>query len=292
MPSGRVDLVLHVRQLPSRLLLRRLDLLHLGVGLKLHGDILHPPAKGDRDDQVLDVTRKGQITRMQGHHRVHQRHFFAVDLNHVALPCGADCIPPTPAVPGHADLLGPGGRASQSLHEIHTDLVGGPLLVPREPHHKRRRPGKHARVESEFGLRGRIGGNQQVGNLERGGVALEEVGEVDQPVAALGVGVGDQFVVGQSQREDVRVDYYDAPRVGAVADHVGVEAVDNFFLALGRAFVDGALGNAVSGFCRQGFNRGRTLMHSSHGSAIAELGSSYHDTNNTLRSSVSARKSW
>jgi hypothetical protein len=70
--------------------------------------------------------------------------------------------------------------------------------------------------------------------------------------------------------------------------------VDPFFLALGLAFVDGALGNAVSGVCVSGLDRGLTLMHSSHEESIAELGSSYtvsHYKQDPLYG-VSARKSW
>lgn len=55
------------------------------------------------------------------------------------------------------------------------------------------------------------------------------------------IGVGDEFVVGQFEAEDVGVDYDDAAGIGAVADYVGVEAVDEFFSAFGLAGVDGAL---------------------------------------------------
>lgn len=75
--------------------------------------------------------------------------------------------------------------------------------MPRHPHEKRRRAGKQARVLCKFRLLGRISWDQKVGNLERQRIALEEVWEVDQPFAALGVGVGDEFVVGQEQAEDV-----------------------------------------------------------------------------------------
>ena len=69
---------------------------------------------------------------------------------------------------------------------------------------------------------GRVDGDQHVRGLQRDGVAFEEVGQVDEPFAALGVGVGDEFVVGEREAEDVRIDYYDAAGVGAVADYVGV----------------------------------------------------------------------
>ncbi len=53
--------------------------------------------------------------------------------------------------------------------------------------------------------------------------------------------VGDELVVGEEEAEDVRVHDYDGAGVGAVADYVGVEAVEHLFFALGGAIVDGAL---------------------------------------------------
>lgn len=70
---------------------------------------------------------------------------------------------------------------------------------------------------------------------------MEEVRKVDEIFAALGVGVGDELIVGEQETEDVRVDDYDAFRVGAVADHIGVQAVDEFFLAKRQACVNCAL---------------------------------------------------
>ena len=73
------------------------------------------------------------------------------------------------------------------------------------------------------------------------GIALEEVGKVDKVFAAFGVRIGDEFIVGEGQAEDVGIHYYDASWVGAVTDYVGIKAVDQFFFALGLAFVDGTL---------------------------------------------------
>jgi len=58
--------------------------------------------------------------------------------------------------------------------------------------------------------------------------------------------VGDELVVGEEQAEDVRVHDYDGAGVGAVANYVGVEAVEHLFFALGGAIVDGALGELFS----------------------------------------------
>jgi hypothetical protein len=54
--------------------------------------------------------------------------------------------------------------------------------------------------------------------------------------------------------------------------------------------VDAALGNTVSAISRYGLDGGRTLMHSWHEESIAELASSFHDTNNTLLPCVSSGK--
>jgi len=67
--------------------------------------------------------------------------------------------------------------------------------VSRHPHDERRRPSKHARVLGKCRLLRFIDWDQEVGDLERYGIALEEVGEVDKIFAAFGVGVGDQFVI-------------------------------------------------------------------------------------------------
>ena len=191
MPSGLIDLVLHLRQFSPRFLSFRMDLLHLALLLNLHANILQPPPIADRHDQSLDIIRKGQITRMQGHRRIHKRHLFAINLNHVALQPGSNRILSTPAESSHPNLLAPGSRASQRLQEIHADLVSRRLLVPRHPHDKRRRASKHARILCKCRLISRVDWNQNVGNLERHGIALEEVWEEDQPFAAFGVGVGD-----------------------------------------------------------------------------------------------------
>jgi len=58
--------------------------------------------------------------------------------------------------------------------------------------------------------------------------------------------VGDEFVVGEEEAEDVRVHDYDGAGVGAVADYVGVEAVEHLLFALGGAIVDCALGELFS----------------------------------------------
>ena len=264
MPSWLVDLVLHLGHLLPRLPVFRMDVLHLALLLETHGRILHPPPIADRHDQRLDILRDGQMARMQAHRRIHKRHPLTLEFNHVALQPGSNRVLSTPAKSNHADFPASGRRAPQRLQEIHADLVRRRLLVPRHPHDERQRAGEDARVLRQRGLLGLIDRNQQVGDLERDGIALEEVREVDEPFAAFGVGVGDDLVVGQRQAEDVRVHHYDALRVGAVADHVGVEAVNPFFLAQGLTFVDGALrNNAVSG-CGLGLDRGRTLIHSSH----------------------------
>jgi len=48
-------------------------------------------------------------------------------------------------------------------------------------------------------------------------------------------------VVGERKTEDIGVHYYNGSGAGAVADYVGVEAVDGFFLAEGLASMDAAL---------------------------------------------------
>lgn len=60
-------------------------------------------------------------------------------------------------------------------------------------------------------------------------------------MSAGSIGVGDEFVVGEFETEDVGVYYDDAAGIGAVADYVCVEAVDEFFSAFGLAGVYGAL---------------------------------------------------
>lgn len=113
--------------------------------------------------------------------------------------------------------------------------------MPAHPHDERRHRGEKASVLCKFRLLGRIDRKKDVGDLESDRVTLEEVWEIDEILAAFGVGVCDQLVVGKRQAENVRVDDDGGTRVGAVANHIGVEAVDKFFFALGRALMDGAL---------------------------------------------------
>ena len=72
---------------------------------------------------------------------------------------------------------------------------------------------------------GRIDGDEHVGELDGQGIAVEEVGEVDEVLAGGGVGVGEELVVGEVEAEDVGVDDDDAARGGAGADGVGWQAV-------------------------------------------------------------------
>ena len=241
MASRLVRLVRHLRHLLARALRGRVDFFHLALCLETHGRVLHAPAVTGRDHQRLHVVGEGEMAWVQGHHGVYQRDFCAVDVDHVARQAGADRVLATPAEADHADLPTAGGCAPQCLEEIHADLVGRRLLVARHPHQKRGCAGEHARVQAELGLLRLVGGDQEVGDLERHGVALEEVGHVDQIFAAFGIGVCDESVVGQGQAKDVGVDHDDAFWTGAVADHVGVQAMDHFFGALGLAAVDCAL---------------------------------------------------
>jgi hypothetical protein len=48
-------------------------------------------------------------------------------------------------------------------------------------------------------------------------------------------------VVRERNAKDIGVHYYNGSGVGAVADHVGIQAVDGFFFADGLAGVDTAL---------------------------------------------------
>ena len=75
--------------------------------------------------------------------------------------------------------------------------------MPGHPHHEGRRSSKDTSVFRECRLLGRVYWEENVGDLERHGISLEEVGEVDQPFTALGVGIRDELVVGQWQAEDV-----------------------------------------------------------------------------------------
>ena len=203
MPSRLIDLVLHLRHLPPSLLRIRMNLLHLALLLELDPLILQSPPNTDRHNQALHIARKRQVTRMQRHRGIYKWHLLPIHLNHVALQPGADGVPPPPAESHHANLLTLGGRAPQRLQEVYADLVGGRLLVPRHPHHERGRTGQHACVLGEGGLLGGIDGDQHVGDLQWYGITLEEVRQVDEVFAAFGVGVGDEFVVGQGEAEDV-----------------------------------------------------------------------------------------
>lgn len=101
--------------------------------------------------------------------------------------------------------------------------------------------GKYARVLRKRRLTFRIHGQQRISDFQPHRVALKEVREIDEPFVRCSVGVRDEFVVGQAEAEDVGVDYDDPARVGAVANDIGVEAVDELFRAFGLAGVDGSL---------------------------------------------------
>lgn len=113
--------------------------------------------------------------------------------------------------------------------------------MSRQPQEKARCTRHQSREFSQGRLFRRVNREHHIGYLERDGVALEEIGHVDQPLATFCIGIGNELVVGEWEAEYVRVHDDDPARVGSVADHVGVEAVQCFFFALGLAGVDGAL---------------------------------------------------
>jgi hypothetical protein len=69
--------------------------------------------------------------------------------------------------------------------------------VPGHPHNEGWRARKHTCVLLEGRLLRCIDRDQEIGNVEIYGVAFEEVGEVDEILAAFGVTIGDKLVVGQ-----------------------------------------------------------------------------------------------
>lgn len=114
------------------------------------------------------------------------------------------------------------------------------------PEDKARRTRQQPGVLAERRLLGGIDGDESVGEVEFDGVAVEEVGQVHEVLAALGVGVGDDLVVGQAEAEDVGVDDYDGAGVGRVADGIDVEAMEVLYFAFGLALVNGPLVEQVS----------------------------------------------
>lgn len=91
-----------------------------------------------------------------------------------------------------------------------------------------------------------VDGKQYISDFKANCVTFEEVGEVDEPFAAGGVCIGNEFVVGEIVAEDVGVDYNDAARVGPLADYVCVETMEGFNGAFGLTGVDGSLYISIS----------------------------------------------
>lgn len=69
-------------------------------------------------------------------------------------------------------------------------------------------------------------------------VALEEIGEVDEVLARLGVGVGAELIVGEVEAEDIRVDDDDTAGGVGGADGIGGEVVEGGDGAGGKAGMD------------------------------------------------------
>ena len=85
---------------------------------------------------------------------------------------------------------------SQGFQEIHADFVRRRKFVSRQPHDKGWCTRKKASVLRQRRLLGWIHGNHDVSDTERDRVALEKVGEVDEPFSTFGIRVRDDFVVG------------------------------------------------------------------------------------------------
>lgn len=241
MATGLIGLVLHHGHLVSRSRGFGVRLLHLSLLVKAHDAVLDAPAEASRHGQLLDVHGNDHVARVQRHHCIHQRHLFAVNLGCVASQPGSDRIPPSPTETNHADLRTSWSGTAQVLQEFHADPVGRHMLVPPPPHEERRQTGEEACIFGQGRLLGCINRDHHVGYLERHGVAFEEIRKVDQILSTLGIRIGNELVVGEQQAEDVGVHDHDGTWIGSVANHVGVEAVYYFLLALGLAFVDGAL---------------------------------------------------
>jgi hypothetical protein len=100
---------------------------------------------------------------------------------------------------------------------------------------------KYTRILGKRRLTLCIHRQQRISNFQTHGIAFEEVRKVDEPFSRCCIGVGDEFVIWQSEAEDVRVDYDDTAGIGPVADYIGVEAMDELLSTFGLARVDGAL---------------------------------------------------
>ena len=218
-----------------------MHLFYLALHLEAHGLVLYTPSVGRGHDQCFYVTWNDDMARMQHSNSIHERCPLPFNVDHVAFQTGPDGVLATPAEANHPNLLSCWRRTPELLEKIHAVLVSRTFFVPRHPHDERWRISEDARVLLERRLLRCIDGNQDISNVELHGVAFEEVGEVDQVLAAFGKSIGYEFVVGQQKTEDVGVHYDDGLCIRAVADYVGVEIVNHFLFALGEAFVDSAL---------------------------------------------------
>jgi hypothetical protein len=104
--------------------------------------------------------------------------------------------------------------------------------MPQHPSNERRDRSQQARVERQCSLIGLVDWDSDVSKTKLHRIALEEVWQVDEPLAALGISIGNELVVGQRETKDVRVDDDDASEVGTVPNDVSIEAMYGFFLAL------------------------------------------------------------